>query len=113
LQVKLLRKAEALGYTVVLVYFWLESMDLAKNRVFDRVKKGGHNIPTETIERRYKRGVRNFFELYRDVVYSWIVYDNSKELPYVIAKGGKGQKIFVYNHDIWDVIRNQNESSRS
>jgi predicted ABC-type ATPase len=66
----LMKRAEADGYTIMLIYFWLESIDLAKNRVIDRVKKGGHNIPSETIERRYKRGIINFFELYKNLVHN-------------------------------------------
>jgi len=48
--IQLDRKA---GYSVVLIYFWLESPELAKARVRARVEKGGHNIPQDVIERRY------------------------------------------------------------
>jgi len=107
--VPLLKQAEQNGYTIVLFYFWLESIDLAKSRVLDRVKKGGHNIPPETIERRYKRGLANFFNLYKDKVHTWVVYDNSKATPYLIAKGGKEQDFLVQNSDIWKLLDVKND----
>jgi len=88
----------------MLFYFWLESVELAKSRVLDRVNKGGHNIHPETIDRRYKRGIKNFFQLYQSIVDSWIIYNNSRELPYPIAKGNGNQVISIYNHDIWKSI---------
>src|SRR5882762_3342627 len=54
--VSLINDARQQGYTIVLLYFWLESIELAKARVKERVAKGGHNIPATVIERRYKRG---------------------------------------------------------
>lgn len=66
------------GYKVHLVYVYLRSPDLAVTRVADRVRHGGHNIPEETIRRRYDLGLRNFVELYRPLATTWRIYDNSK-----------------------------------
>ena len=62
--VPLIKSAKRFGYEITLLYFWLNSPELAKQRVALRVKKGGHNIPHEIIERRYYRGIYNFFNLY-------------------------------------------------
>ncbi|HCW06697.1 MAG TPA: zeta toxin [Cytophagales bacterium] len=105
--VSLLKKAEQKGYTILLIYFWLESIDLAKSRVLDRVKKGGHNIMPDIIERRYNRGLKNFFSLYKPIVHSWMVYDNSKEVPNPIAKGNQVEETFIYNADIWKSFESQ------
>lgn len=93
--------AKEKGFTVVLIYFWLESVQLAKARVLARVEKGGHNIPPPVIERRYKRGVSNFFSLYRGVCNSWIVYDNSYEVPIIVARGSSDLVKYIYNDDLW------------
>ncbi|HTH55874.1 MAG TPA: zeta toxin family protein [Cyclobacteriaceae bacterium] len=105
--VPLLTNAKRKGYSILLIYFWLESIDLAKSRVLDRVKKGGHNIKPEVIERRYKRGLANFFSLYKDQVDTWVVYDNSKSIPSLIAKGGKGQEFLIHNSDIWKSLESK------
>ena len=94
-------------YTVLLVYFWLESVELAKNRVIERVKKGGHTILPATIERRYFRGIKNFFLLYQDVVDSWVIYDNSNASPKIISRGIKKQATKIYISDIWSIIQSQ------
>jgi len=95
--VPLIRYARQQGYVIVLIYFWLESIDLAKARVKERVEKGGHHIPSAVIERRYVRGRENFFALYKDLCNSWIVYDNSHEVPVLVAKGNISLDSYVYN----------------
>lgn len=100
----ILRGAKAKGYTLMLIFYWLESVDLAKSRVLERVKNGGHNIAPDTIERRYVRGVKNFFHLYREIVHSWIVYNNSKAIPQPVAKGNGLKTTCIFNDDIWKSI---------
>lgn len=70
----------ASGYRFHLVFLWLPSADFAVDRVADRVRMGGHDVPEPTIRRRYESGLRNFFTLYRPIVTSWRMYDNS-QLP--------------------------------
>jgi len=62
--VQLIKIAKIFDYEITLLYFWLNSPELAKQRVASRVKKGVHNITDEIIERRYYRGIFNFFNLY-------------------------------------------------
>ena len=51
-----INKAKEKGYKVTLIFFWLNDVNLAIKRVESRVLDGGHNIPEETIRRRYKKG---------------------------------------------------------
>ena len=53
------------------------------------VAVGGHNIPEETVRRRFAAGLRYFFTLYRSRVYEWALYDNDAG-PVVIASGDRG-----------------------
>jgi predicted ABC-type ATPase len=46
-------EAQRKGSFVTLLFFWLNSTDLAKERVKTRVSEGGHHIPEDVIERRY------------------------------------------------------------
>ncbi|MEI6433550.1 MAG: zeta toxin family protein, partial [Bacteroidota bacterium] len=41
----LIKEAQEQGYFVTLVFFWLNSVDLAIQRVRMRVSEGGHDIP--------------------------------------------------------------------
>ena len=50
-----------------------------------RVRTGGHNVPEEDIRRRYRRSIVNFLEVYAPLTDSWVIFDNSGELPAKIA----------------------------
>ncbi|WP_264553624.1 zeta toxin family protein [Flavobacterium sp. N2038] len=73
-------------YNVTLLFFWLETVDLAIERVKTRVKEGGHNIETETIKRRYLNGIKNLFEIYLEIVDEVLIFDNSFGIPELIAE---------------------------
>ena len=72
-----------------LLFFWLDSIELAKRRVADRVASGGHNIPLPVIERRYKAGLKNLFEIFMKEVDIWILFDNSLNKGECVAFGGR------------------------
>lgn len=72
----LVNRAHLLGYVVVLLFFYLPSPEMAVMRVAKRVSEGGHNIPIETIYRRYWLGLQNFFNIFAPMVDSWSFYDN-------------------------------------
>ena len=59
-----LRSLQEAGYRVALLYYWLESPDLAVARVAARVGRGGHHVPEATIRQRWTRSVDNLFQLY-------------------------------------------------
>lgn len=92
------------GYHVHLVFLWLNSPGLAIERVAERVRVGGHDIPEETIRRRYDRGLTNFFHLYRPIVDSWQVFDASEESPIEVAIGDKIDGSHIVNETIWRMI---------
>lgn len=86
----LITRAKAIGYKVTLLYFWLNSPDLAVRRVADRVAAGGHNIPEETVRRRYSVGLKYFFENYAPICERWILADNSQSPFSVVAEYNGG-----------------------
>ena len=101
---KTVKSAQAAGYTVTLLYFWLNSPDLAVERVRARVEAGGHNIPEETIRRRYNTGIYYFFKLYAPISERWILADNS-QIPFrVIAEGSKDEVINIRDEETYNVI---------
>lgn len=87
--INLVRRAQEKGYVVPLLFFWLDSIELAKRRVADRVASGGHNIPLPVIERRYKAGLKNLFEIFMKEVDIWILFDNSLNKGERVAFGGR------------------------
>lgn len=70
-------KAKKQDYTITLLFFWLNNVELAKERVKIRVKEGGHNIPGKIIERRYYKGINNLFDIYLPIIDGALIFDNS------------------------------------
>ncbi len=105
--VSFIKKAKEKGYKVSLVFFWLKNPGLAIQRVASRVEKGGHNIPKDIIERRYKRGISNLFNLFMPLCDYWVVVDNSLNVLNTIAEGEQQLVNEINNADIWGVIINQ------
>ena len=95
------------GYYVTLIFFWLESIQLAKDRVQKRVSEGGHNIESNVIERRYKAGIKNLFKLYFDKVDSLLIYDNSKAKSELIAEKEIENELFtIHNSQKFNALKN-------
>jgi predicted ABC-type ATPase len=88
-------KAKKQGYTVTLLFFWLNNIALAKERVKIRVQEGGHNIPEDVIERRYIKGIINLFENYLQIVDNALIFDNSFGKHALIAQKYGEEEIII------------------
>lgn len=102
---RLVHRAQEQGYKVSLIYFWLSSPDLAIERVAQRVRNGGHNIPKEVVVRRYQAGIDNFFNIYMPCVDYWLLADNSETPRVIVAEGGRGIEINIYHIELFNKIQ--------
>lgn len=94
---KLIERAQQRGFAVSLLFFWLDSPETAILRVARRVSEGGHNIPRDTIIRRYHLGINNFFYLFKGKVDYWMLVDNTSSPRKVIADRDNIYDINTYN----------------
>lgn len=101
---KTVRMAQSAGYSVTLLYFWLNSPELAIERVRARVEAGGHNIPEETVRRRYHVGVDYFFHYYAPISDRWILADNSQTPFRVIAEGSRKDIVNIRDEETFAKI---------
>lgn len=109
---KTAKMAQDAGYSVTLLYFWLKSPELAIERVKARVEAGGHDIPEETIIRRYHVGIDYFFHYYAPICERWILADNS-QIPFrVIAEGSKDEVINIKDEETYAKIKTIAETRR-
>ena len=74
------------GYRIHLFFLWIPDVEMAVVRVAERVRRGGHNIPEKDIRRRHARGMHNLIHVYRPVLDSWILFENTSETPIIIAR---------------------------
>lgn len=102
----LILDAKSKGYMVKILFFYLNSPDLAVKRVEIRVKEGGHHIPEDIIRRRYENGLKNFYTIFCPIVNQWMFIENSGS-PYTLIaqKTPKGE--LIYNNQIWDALKNE------
>lgn len=97
-------KARNECYIVTLVFFWLDSVELAIERVKIRYNEGGHNIPANVIKRRYFSGLSNLFSIYIPVCDYWMIFNNSVSPAVLIAEGYSNKEIYVKNNSIFEKI---------
>lgn len=81
---KTIDKAKELGYELQLFYVGVASPELAKERIRNRVEKGGHNIADEIVEKRYYESLKNLKQVITkfDEVY---LYDNSIKYKHIFS----------------------------
>ncbi|MBP5327440.1 MAG: zeta toxin family protein [Bacteroidales bacterium] len=102
--INLVRQAQAKNYVVTLVFFWLRTPELALQRIAERVKNGGHDIPPATARRRYIAGITNLFNIYIPEVNYWSIYDNSESPRIIIARGGKQLDSTIYEENVYNKL---------
>ncbi len=86
------------GYCIHMFFLWAHSIDIALERIADRVRRGGHSVPETVVRRRFTKGLRNFFQLYRPLLDSWVLFDNSTDTPYMIAFEEAGEMEIIDRH---------------
>lgn len=99
-------EAQEKGYTVTLLYFWLQNIELAKARVKMRVSEGGHNIEPEIIERRYFRGIENLFKIYLPIVDGAIIFDNSNGKHELLAEKTVDGRLNIIDSIKFNALKN-------
>lgn len=104
----LLREAKKNNYDITLLFFWLNSPELAVKRVATRVNEGGHNIPEDVIRRRYERGLRNFFGIFRPIVTKWMFIDNSIH-PWNLVASAQQNKERIFDKELWKKLKQRYE----
>jgi predicted ABC-type ATPase len=92
-----IQKAQQEGFNVILLFFWLQNVDLAIERVRTRVLEGGHNVESHVIKRRYKNGIKNLFNIYIPIVDEVMIFDNSEGKYELLAEKTKETQIDVLN----------------
>jgi len=100
---KRLDKLKKIGYSLHLFFLWIPSVELATERIKDRVAEGGHNVPAGDVKRRFFRGIYNLFQVYKPILDSWMLLNNSSITPSLIAKE-KGKELIIVDKELFTSI---------
>lgn len=95
------------GFSVQIAFLWLPDVELSIQRVAERVRVGGHDIPVETIRRRFDRGLKNFLNLYARIADAWRFYNASSDVPELIASSDKMLGLTIDDEELWLTINNR------
>jgi predicted ABC-type ATPase len=98
-----IREAQSNGYEVTLLFFWLNSEELAIDRVKQRVSEGGHNIPEETIRRRPPRNTE-FIRHFLDICDNYMMVDNSNTAYVYIAEKMEGIEV-IHSEELFRQLK--------
>lgn len=85
---RLIQRWRSTGYRVRLIFLSLPTPEMAIARIATRVAQGGHNVKSTVVRRRFDSGLRNFQDIYMNLVDKWEWYDNSGTTPQLISAGG-------------------------
>lgn len=108
----LIKEAKMKGYTVTIFYLSIPDPKLAQERIKQRVKEGGHHVPSVDILRRFKRSWQNFINVYMPLANSWVLFDNSSLVPVEIVKCDQG-KIKVLEKNLYQEMMGENNAKKS
>lgn len=103
-------KAKEKGFTITLLFFWLQNVELAKERVRIRVLEGGHNIDNQTIERRYIKGIENLFDIYINIVDGALIFDNSEGKHELIAQKTIDNELIILDNYKFNILKKYNDN---
>jgi predicted ABC-type ATPase len=98
-----LRRLKDEGYSINIFFLWIPSPDLAIKRIKDRVAAGGHDIPVADVRRRFDRGLYNFFNYYKPLADTWLLFNNSDAKPALIVREKEG-KVEVFDEELYSKI---------
>jgi len=90
----------------------LQTVELAKKRVQQRVSEGGHNIDPIVIERRYLSGIRNLFDIYLPIVDEVLIFDNSEGKHELIAEKSNSSNIIIFNKQKYNNLSEYYDGTR-
>ena len=92
---RLIDRLKSRGYRVHFFFLSVPTVDLALDRIRDRVLEGGHDIPERIVRRRFERSIQNFLGYYRYLGDSWILFDNSGPAPTIVAFDKQGESRII------------------
>jgi len=98
------------NYQIIIIFLFVESPDILIERIAERVKKGGHFVPDEDVRRRFVRGKRNFWNVYKDLADSWSLFYNTNEGFKKIAAGEKVKIIRIEENLFESFLESINET---
>ena len=101
----MLAEAKDAGYRIRLAYLWLPHVRISLERVRQRHLKGGHNVPSGDVRRRFEPSLVNFFRRYLPLADEALLFDAAACPPQLIARWAGGKKDVIDDRTYEAVLR--------
>jgi predicted ABC-type ATPase len=89
------KRAQTVGYAVAMIFIGIDSSDLSRARVMNRVARGGHDVPDDKLDERYPRTLANLRMALKALDWVLLLDNNSAHNPYqAIALVSRGQLVW-------------------
>jgi predicted ABC-type ATPase len=89
-KLQFLRDAIAANYRVTLYYIGVASAQLSEARISQRVRAGGHDVPTERLARRFRQSLKNLAQAVTFVPDVHAFDNSSSTAPYRLVLSVRG-----------------------
>jgi predicted ABC-type ATPase len=106
--IKLFNDLKKRRYKIHLYFLWINSVELAIERIRTRVTNGGHDVAEEVVRRRFDKSLTNFLNYYQPLADSWVIFNNSEDIPQMVAFMGSG-KVKILDHELFRDILKEKE----
>lgn len=102
--VRFIQELKEKEYVVTLIYVFLDNPELAIDRIKVRVRTGGHFVPDQDVRRRFYRGKKNFWSIYKDLANYWEIYYNGEHGFIQVATGEK-QNLTIIDETLFELFK--------
>ena len=97
---RIISRAKQQNYKIILIYTFLKNCSICIERVKNRVKNGGHNVPEKDIIRRYYKSLIKFWNEYKNNVDEWTLFYNGFEYAHIIVSYGIKNDYVIMNTEL-------------
>lgn len=84
---RVIERAIEQGFLCQIAFTFVDTPEISIARIEQRVRVGGHHVPSEDVRRRFYRSIRNFWLRYRMMAEHWSLSDNRHSTQSEIAWG--------------------------
>jgi predicted ABC-type ATPase len=99
-----IRDLKTKGYLITLIYVFLDNPEIAIARIKVRVRNGGHFVPDQDVQRRFWRGKKNFWNIYKDLADYWEIYYNG-EHGFIQVATGEMSNITIIDETLFELFK--------
>ncbi|OAD19429.1 Zeta toxin [Candidatus Thiomargarita nelsonii] len=100
---RIIHRLNQAGYTITILFVFLETPEVCVKRVKERVLKGGHQVPEVEINRRFHRSKNNFWHCYKNQVHYWHLFYNAPD-GFLEVAAGKSNQFSITNESLFDLF---------